>query len=105
MEIRAITTFMGNLGSMQASNFNRIKDHIMNHYVDSIHRSDSHFEYSTNLYEHLHTTLMKAKYRGNNCSNFSKQIVKHNKCLQVRCCITKENEGFVALVKEITKLD
>jgi hypothetical protein len=77
----------------------------MNHYVDSIHRSNSPFEYSTNLYEHLHIMLMKAKYRGNNRSNFSKQIVKHNKRLQVLRRMTKETECFEASVKEITKLD
>ena len=105
MEIRVVTTFMENLGSMQASNFNLIKVHTMNHYVDSIHRSGSPFEYSTNLYEHLHITLMKAGYRGSNRRNFSKQIVKHNKHLQALCRMTKESEGFEASVKEITKLD
>jgi hypothetical protein len=49
--------------------------------------------------------LMKAGYRGSNCRNFSKQIVRHNKRLQALRRMTKETEGFEGSVKEITKLD
>ncbi len=61
---KAIDTFKEMFISWQKSDFNFVEIHVMSHYVDSICRFGAPFEYSANLYEHLHITLMKATYCG-----------------------------------------
>lgn len=47
---RAINTFKRVFISWKKSNFNLVKIHAMSHYVDSIHKSETPFEYNANLY-------------------------------------------------------
>jgi hypothetical protein len=59
---RALSSFKGTLSSWQISEFNLVKVHAMTHYVDSIRQVGSPFEYSANMYEHLHIVLLKQAY-------------------------------------------
>ena len=77
----------------------------MCHYIDAIRRSGAPFEYSSNLYEHLHIALMKSAYRNSNRRNYSTYIVKHNKRLQALRKYALEREGFSQPVEKTTALD
>jgi 23S rRNA maturation-related 3'-5' exoribonuclease YhaM len=51
-----------------------VKIHAMSHFNDCIRRSGLPWEYSTNMYEQMHTTLMKAGYRSSNKRQATPQI-------------------------------
>ncbi len=78
MIFKAIDTFKKVLILWQKSDFNLVKIHVMSHYVDSICRFGAPFEYSANLSELLHITLMKAAYYGSFCHDYTRYILKHN---------------------------
>ena len=65
----------------QKSGFNTVKIHVMSHFNDCIRRSGLPWEYSINMYEQMHTTLMKAGYRSSNKRQATPQIARHNQRL------------------------
>jgi hypothetical protein len=73
-----IDTFKKVFTSEQKLDFNLVKIHAMTHYVNSIKKFGVLFEYSANIYKHLHITLMKVAYRGSNRHDYMGYIVKHN---------------------------
>ena len=77
----------------------------MRHFSDAIRRSGTPFEYSSNLYEHLHFALMKAAYRRSNRKDYINYIVKHNRRLQALRKNAQEREGFAPNVEKKTALD
>lgn len=70
------------LGLRQASGFNTVKVHAVNHYSACIRRSGTPIEYSANIYEQLHIQLMKLAYRASNKRNSTEQIINHNRRLE-----------------------
>jgi hypothetical protein len=77
----------------------------MRHFSDAIRRSGSPFEYSTNMYEHLHINLMKSAYRSSNRRDYTGQILKHNSRLQSYRRKVGEVEAFDAAKEKVTALD
>ncbi|CAM6089392.1 unnamed protein product [Calypogeia fissa] len=73
-----IAALKRHLGSWQKSNFGLVKVHAMSHLSESIRRSGMPWEYSTNMYEQLHISLMKNAYRGSNRRAFNPQIVAYH---------------------------
>lgn len=65
----------------QKSGFNTVKIHAMSHFNDCIRRFELPWEYSTNMYEQMHTTLMKAGYISSNKRQATPQIARHNQRL------------------------
>jgi len=82
-----------------------VKIHAMSHFSDVIRRSGTPFEYSSNLYEHLHIALMKAAYRRSNRKDYINYIVKHNRRLQALRKNAQEREGFAPTTEKTTALD
>ncbi|CAI5490109.1 unnamed protein product, partial [Closterium sp. Naga37s-1] len=62
----------------QKSEWNLIKTHLMTHFVPVIRRAGYVQEYSTNLFEHLHSVLLKQIYRRTNKRDADKQIMKRH---------------------------
>ncbi|CAI5486629.1 unnamed protein product, partial [Closterium sp. Naga37s-1] len=62
----------------QKSKWNLIKTHLMTHFIPGIRRAGNVQEYSTNLFEHLHSTLLKQIYRRSNKRKVDTQIMKHH---------------------------
>lgn len=54
----------------------------MSHYSKAIRISGAAFEYSSNMYDHLHIALMKTAYRSSNKKYSLSYIVEHNRMLQ-----------------------
>jgi hypothetical protein len=77
----------------------------MMHYVDSIHWTKSPFQYSVNIYEHLHIVLLKQAYRGSNCQDYMGHIAKHNLWLQTLRRVAGNVDGFEAPLEHVTTLD
>jgi len=102
---RAIQAFTGALLRWQKSNFHLVKVHAMSHFSDAIRRSSTPFEYSSNLYKHLHIALMKAAYRRNNRKDYINYIVKHNIRLQALRKNAQKREGFTPTIEKTTALD
>lgn len=67
----------------------------MSHYSKAIRRSGAAFEYSSNMYEHLHIALMKTAYRSSNKKDYLSYIVKHNRRLQALREKAIGREGFL----------
>jgi len=78
----------------QKSGFNTVKIHAMSHFNDCIRRSGLHWEYSTNMYEQMHITLMKAGYRASNKRQATPQIARHNQRLSALRKLQDTMEGF-----------
>lgn len=102
---RSISLFKRSLRDEQTSSFNLVKVHAMLHFSDSIRRSGSPFEYSTNLYEHLHINLMKTAYRSSNRRDFTGQILRHNSRLQAYRRKDGEMEARETSNERVTALD
>jgi hypothetical protein len=78
----------------------------MVHFNPSIRRSGSPFEYSTNMFEHLHIDLMKKSYRSSNRRDFTGHILKRNSLLQAYRRKSGELEPFENSTSErMTTLD
>jgi hypothetical protein len=77
----------------------------MMHYIDSIRRAGSPFEYIANMYEHLHIMLIKQAYQGRNCRDYMGHIAKHNLWLQTLRKVARNIEGFEAPLEWVTILD
>ena len=99
---RAIQAFTGALSKWQKSYFHLVKIQAMSYFSDAIRRSGMPFEYISNLYEHLHTTLMKSTYRQSNRKDYINYIVKHNRRLQALRKNAQEREGFAPIVGKTT---
>jgi hypothetical protein len=98
--------FKKTLKHEQKSSFNLIKIHDMLHFSPSLRRSGSPFEYSTNMYEHLHINLMKKSYRASNRRDFTGHILKRNSLLQAYRRKFGELESFESSASErVTALD
>jgi hypothetical protein len=82
------------LKDWQKSAFNTIKVHMMSHYDPCIRRSGLPWEYSTNMFEHMHVALMKKAYRRSNKKNASLQIIKHNRRLEMLRTVGRHLQGF-----------
>jgi hypothetical protein len=65
-------------GAVHSSNFQVIKFHALNHYEGSIRRGGGTREYCANMFEYLHTVLMKGPYRKSNKNNSNVQIMDNN---------------------------
>ena len=89
-----VTAFVQEFSKWQKSEFQIVKSHAMSHYSQAIQRSGSPFEYSSNMYEHLHIALMKTAYRASNKKDYQSFIVKHNRRLQALRKSALEKEGF-----------
>lgn len=50
----------------------------MKHYIHSIRRSRAPIEFNSNMYEHLHVSMIKMGYQISNKKNFLDHIVKYN---------------------------
>lgn len=79
--IRSVQAMKRAMLKWQKSGFNTVKIHAMSHFNDCIRRSGLPWEYSTNMYEQMHTTLMKAGYRSSNKRQATPQIARHNQRL------------------------
>ena len=89
-----VTAFVQEFSRWQKSEFQIVKIHAMSHYSQAIRRSGSPFEYSSNMYEHLHIALMKTAYRASNKKDYHSFIVKHNRRLQALRKSALGKEGF-----------
>ena len=65
----------------QQSGFNIVKIYAMSYFNDCIRRSGLPWEYSTNMYEQMHTTLMNGGYRSSNKRQATPQMSRHNQRL------------------------
>ncbi len=77
----------------------------MTYYVESIHQAGYPFEYSANMYEHLHIVLLKQAYWGNNHWDYMGHIAKHNLRLQTLWKVAKNMDGFEAPLEWVIPLD
>jgi hypothetical protein len=102
---RALSSFKGTLSSWQRSEFSLVKVHAMTHYIDSIRRAGSPFEYSVNMYEHLHIVLIKQAYQGSNRRDHMGHIAKHNLRLQTLQRVVGNMDGFEAPLERVIALD
>ena len=66
----------------------------MYYYRNSIIYSSTPFEYSSNIYEHMHIALMKQAYRSSNKRDFENCIIELNRRLQALQGNTSGNEDF-----------
>jgi len=78
----------------QKSRFNTVKIYTMSHFNDYICQSGLPWEYSTNIYEQMHITLMKAQHRASNKRQATPQIARHNQRLGALCKLQDFMEGF-----------
>lgn len=62
----------------QTSNWQLPKIHAMTHYYEDIKRGGVTSEYSAEMWENLHKTLMKGPYVGSNHKNVEGQLMKHH---------------------------
>lgn len=64
--------------SKQPSSWNIPKIHAMIHYREDIIRGGATQEYSAEMWENSHKTVMKAPYRKSNKKNIESQIMNHH---------------------------
>jgi len=62
----------------QKSSWRLVKIHALSHYADDIRRGGVTSEFSAEMWESLHKTLMKQPYRGSNKKNTDSQIMAHH---------------------------
>ncbi|CAI7856040.1 unnamed protein product [Closterium sp. NIES-54] len=80
---------MEHFGVAQSSEFDTPKVHAMLHVSDDIRRAGVPVHYCTDLYEHVHITLVKRPYRGSNKRNAEASITR-------RCLTTELVEAMAA---------
>jgi hypothetical protein len=79
---RALENMKTHLGNWQKSEFKIVKIHAMDHFSPSIKRAGLPWEYSSNMFEHMHIALMKRAYRSSNRRKANKQMVTYNRRLE-----------------------
>lgn len=62
----------------QTSEWNLPKIHAVQHYSENIRRAGETSEYSSDMWESLHKTLMKGPARGSNFKNIEPQLMNHH---------------------------
>lgn len=94
----------------QTSGWSFPKIHAIHHYSQDIRRGGATEEYSADMWENLHKTLMKGPYRGSNYKKVENQLMNHHaevwslSALREKLEEDEEADEDESLITEVTNL-